>query len=172
MDKLKETLVAILVVVMITIIIIDKVIAPKEITTPNTIYNIEKNKELTNYVAVALNAYQIKGITLVIRYLSPEEQIFLSSPTGFTSAITQYKEGVYCISLINTTEENSIRLIGHEIVHVKQLYDKRIIYNDTSFIWNGKELFNEIPPYKERPWEIEALTKEDSLSEVIKEVIY
>jgi hypothetical protein len=169
MDKLKETLVAILLVVMTSIIILDKVIAPKEITTPNTIYNIEKDKELTKYVAVALNAYQIKGITLVIRYLSLEEQIYLSTATGFTSAVTQYKEGVYCISLIPTTPENSIRLIGHEIVHVKQLYDKRIIYSDTSFIWNGKELIKEIPPYKERPWEIEALTKEDSLSEIIKE---
>lgn len=172
MDKLKETLIAILVVIMITIIFIDKVIEPKVITTPNTIYNVEKNKELTNIVAVALNTYQIKEITIIIRYLTLQEQINLATPTGFTSAITQYQKGVYCISLIETSEENTIRLIGHEIVHVKQLYDKRIIYNDTSFIWNGKELINEIPPYKERPWEIEAITKEDSLSKVIKEVIY
>lgn len=172
MDNLKENLVGMLVFVLTLCVLTHNLFEPKEITTPNTIYNIEKDKELTKYVAVALNAYQIKGIKLVIRYLTIQEQIYLATPTGFTSAVTQYKNGVYCISLIKTTPENSINLIGHEITHVKQLYDKRIIYSDTSFIWNGKELYNEIPPYKERPWEIEALTKEDSLSEVIKEVIY
>lgn len=155
---------------MLALVLLNNVIKPKKITTPNTIYNIENNKELTKYLAVALNAYKIKGITIVIRYLTPEEINYLSSPTLFTSAVTQYKEGVYCISLIPTTEENSIRIIAHEIVHVKQLYDKRIIYNDTTFIWKGKKL-NSIPPYKERPWEIEAMTKEDSLANIINKEI-
>lgn len=169
-NNLSERLSSILMVIMVAMLLLNNVSKPKEITTPNIIYNVERNKELTKYLAVALNAYQIKNITIVIRYLSAEEFIFLSTPTGFTSAVTQYKDGVYCISLIPTSKENSIRLIAHEIVHVKQLYDKRIVYTDTSFAWKGKQL-KEIPPYNERPWEIEAIIKEDSLTKIINDEI-
>lgn len=170
LNEVINSIKGIIMIVMIVSALLMNVIKQQQITTPNTIYNIERNKELTKYLAVALNAYEIKNITIVIRYLTPEEFIYLSTPLGVTKAITQYKEGVYCISLVPTSPEESIRLIAHEIVHVKQLYDKRIIYTDTSFIWKGKQL-NEIPIYDERPWEIEAMTKEDSITKIIIEKI-
>jgi hypothetical protein len=171
LNEITESIKGIIMIVMVAFALLNNIINPKEITTPNTIYNVETNKELTKYLAVALNTYDIKKIIIVIRYLTPEEFIYLSTPLGVTKAITQYKEGVYCISLVPTSPEESIRLIAHEIVHVKQLYDKRIIYSDTSFIWKGKEMYSAIPIYDERPWEIEAMTKEDSITNIIKDEI-
>lgn len=172
MTKIKDTLTSILLILIVFWFVIHNVIEPKVITTPNLIYNAEKNENLKTYLAVALNAYGIRDIKIGIRYLTPKEQVLLSSPFAYTRAITQLNNGIYVISLIPTSEDETIRLIAHEIVHVKQLYDKRIVYNDTAFYWKGKNIINNIPPYKQRPWEIEALHKEDSIAEVIKDVIY
>jgi len=141
-----------------------------ELYTPNQVFNLGTQRDLDTILVAGLNALEIKGIQIAIRYVTERDKVIAKAPklAGFT-----YAEGnKYLVSIIPTTREHSIRIIAHELQHVKQLYDKRVMVNETQLIWLGEDFSNKIPPYKDRPWEIEAYHKEDSIISLMKKKLY
>ena len=73
----------------------------------------------------------------------------------------------------NQSESEMISTVAHELVHVQQTVSKRLVYkfdkdvNKLLVSWEGKEL-GEVSqiPYSERPWEVEAFSKEEILADM------
>ncbi len=141
----------------------------KELVTTNTIYNLDADPMLDTILAVGLKIYQIDNIQIGIRYTTNRKAII--SGEYHIDAYTVNEGNCYIITIIETDRKNSIRLIAHELTHVKQLYDKRVIVNNDQVIWEGEEI-NPIPEYMERPWEIEAFQYELDLIQKIENELY
>jgi len=73
----------------------------------------------------------------------------------------------------NQCESEMIATIAHELVHVKQSVSKEVVYkfdkdaNKLLVSWKGKELGEPSQiPYRERPYEVEAFSKEGILADM------
>ena len=73
----------------------------------------------------------------------------------------------------NQCDSEMISTIAHELIHVQQSVSKRLVYRFWSsdgkvhVSWEKKELGEASQiPYKERPWEVEAFSKEEILADM------
>ena len=73
----------------------------------------------------------------------------------------------------NQSTSEMISTLAHELVHVEQDVSKRLVYkfwsddNKVHVYWKGKELGEASQiPYRERPWEVEAFSKEGILADM------
>ena len=73
----------------------------------------------------------------------------------------------------NQSTSEQIATLAHELVHIQQDVSKRLQYKFWSsdkkvhVSWEGKELGEASQiPYKERPWEVEAFSKEEILADM------
>jgi hypothetical protein len=146
-----------------------KYFAKKEMVKTNTIYHIDADPMLDTIVAVGLQIYQIDNIKIGIRYTSDHKPI--KAGKYQIDAYTVNEGDCYVITLIETDRKKSIELIAHELTHVRQIYDKRIIVDGEDIIWKGKHI-KPIPEYMERPWEIEAFQYEVDLAQRIENALY
>jgi hypothetical protein len=60
----------------------------------------------------------------------------------------------FIIDICRTTEEEMLKSLAHEMVHVLQY--SRGELNEQMTMWRGKRVNAEKIPYSEQPWEIEA----------------
>jgi len=73
----------------------------------------------------------------------------------------------------NQSTSEMITTLAHELVHIKQGVSKEVVYkfdkdvNKLLVNWEGKNL-GEVSqiPYRERPWEVEAFSKEEILADM------
>ena len=129
----------------------------------NTTHDIGADKTLDTILHVALKYYDLKGLDVGIRYINSKNTPIKEQKNlnGYTNS----DGNNYLITIISTTKKNSIRIIAHEVTHIKQLYNKEIVLTKDKFLWMNKEM-NEIP-YDKRPWEIEAFKNEPIIEEYI-----
>jgi hypothetical protein len=81
----------------------------------------------------------------------------------------------YIIYVTPMNRVNTITIISHELVHLKQYADGRLKMIDNGIEWNGVELnINNLSQleYSSRPWEREAFQVGKILSNKLKNVLY
>ena len=77
----------------------------------------------------------------------------------------------------NMNTRNQLEILAHELVHVHQAITNKLQYRtwksdgDLHARWNGKEVgkVHEIP-YRERPWEVEAYSKQKDLYKFVQNI--
>lgn len=129
----------------------------------NITHDVGADKTLDTILHVALKYYDLKGLDIGIRYITSENTQVDQKRN--LSGYTISDSNNYLITMIPTSKIESIRIIAHEVTHIKQLYNKEIVLTSDKFIWMNKEM-NEIP-YDKRPWEIEAFGNETIIEEYI-----
>ena len=67
----------------------------------------------------------------------------------------------FLIEICRNTEEEMLKSLGHELVHVLQYARGEL--NETMTLWRGKKIDSEKIPYFEQPWEQEAIILEQKL---------
>ena len=72
----------------------------------------------------------------------------------------------------DVNREESITIISHELIHLKQYLTKELVYSNGIVYWYKKELTLNDIGYGDRPWETDAFKKEPELSNKIKSAIY
>lgn len=77
---------------------------------------------------------------------------------------------VYVIYIEDSGRSKDIEILSHELVHLKQYQDKRLVINGQVSIWLGDTL--NIKSYNDRPWEIEAFRKQGELDKNIRKLLY
>ena len=71
--------------------------------------------------------------------------------------------------------DEAIKVLSHEMIHLKQYYTKKLILEKDRVYWNGDVLYeSEINNlrYEDRPWESEAFAGQRGLENKIREVLY
>lgn len=79
----------------------------------------------------------------------------------------------YMVYMKKSSRSSAIEFLSHELIHLKQFNDDRLIKVDNiHMVWEGETLDAMAIPYKLRPWEKEAFEKSRELENKIRKKLY
>lgn len=126
-----------------------------------------RSAEVRRIVEFYLHHFEIENQKVVI-FMSPR------IPDGYKAylvAAFRDKHGVLGFTQVNVDNKlkgfDLAKVIGHEIYHIKQMADNRLVFlgNSLTVKWKGKIFSNPGRiPYERRPWERECLMQELSFA--------
>lgn len=97
----------------------------------------------------------------------PVRVVLVATDSGNQGSTTQLSDGRIFVWICAGSDEQIIRTIIHEMTHVKQLIDGRLLVTDEDEVFWRKEKyefdFDCGYDYAHAPWEVEAFKAEDSL---------
>lgn len=145
-----------------------------DIETTNMIANRTDRNYLDSIVYVGLNELNLDSVAVTIRQISPEVQAMFDSNSQLKAHIIG-KGKQYVIFVDDMSRDEAIKVLSHELVHLKQYYTKKLILEKDKVIWDGREVYqteiNETK-YEQRPWEAEAFAGQRGLENKIREILY
>ena len=145
-----------------------------DIETTNLIANRTDRNYLDSIVYVGLNEMNLDSIAITIRQISPDVQERFDSDSQLKAHIIG-KENQYIIFVDEMSRDEAIKVLSHELIHLKQYYTKKLILEKDKVIWDGREVYqSEIndTKYEQRPWEAEAFAGQRGLENKIREILY
>jgi predicted metallopeptidase len=145
-----------------------------DIQTTNMVSNRTDTDYLDSIVYVGLNEMNLDSIAITIRQISPEVQAMFDSESQLKAHIIG-KENQYIIFVDEMSRDEAIKVLSHELIHLKQYYTKKLILEKDKVYWDGEEIYqreiNETE-YERRPWEAEAFAGQRGLENKIREILY
>jgi predicted metallopeptidase len=145
-----------------------------DIQTTNLIANRTDRNYLDSIVYVGLNEMNLDSVAITIRQISPEVQAMFDSNSQLKAHIIG-KGNQYIIFVDEMSRDEAIKVLSHELIHLKQYYTKKLILEKDKVYWDGKEIYqreiNETK-YEQRPWEAEAFNGQRGLENKIREILY
>ena len=145
-----------------------------DIETTNMIANRTDRNYLDSIVYVGLNEMNLDSVAVTIRQISPEVQAMFDSNSQLKAHIIG-NGNQYIIFVDEMSRDEAIKVLSHELVHLKQYYTKKLILEKDKVIWDGREVYqteiNETK-YEQRPWEAEAFAGQRGLENKIREILY
>lgn len=144
------------------------------IETTNIVSNKTEEKYLDSIVHVGLNELNMDSIVVTIKPLTDEAKKRFEV-YGNLKAHIFGRDRQYFIFLDDMGRDESIKVLSHELIHLKQYYTKKLILSKTEAIWDGT-IYSEYQiselKYEDRPWEMEAFAKQRELQNKIEKVLY
>lgn len=133
----------------------------------NKIQNLTSAPYLDTIIAVGLKNLKIENVTVLIFKLN-KEQISSSDNSYDFRAHIRGVGNFYYIWIDNMSRSEYISVLSHELIHLRQYHERRLIYDDDGFInWQGKKYELSKIEYKDREWENEAFRKEVALKQMM-----
>lgn len=132
--------------------------------------NLIANRTFISYydtiASIGLSELNIEGVTLIFRSLEGNNEIDNHHLLAYI--IGEQNQYVIYISELNKFE--AIDIISHELIHLEQIRNERLIKRNGYSIWDGTEYSNDIE-YSRRPWEVDAFNRGRDLDNKIKEIL-
>ena len=146
-----------------------------DIETTNITLNYTDRLYLDTIVKVGLKQMGLDdNIVVSIRPISDEVQQRFDSEMILQAHIMG-KGNQYALFVDDMSRYEAIKVISHELVHLKQYRSEKLILNKNSVIWDGREYseweINNMD-YMRRPWEREAYDEQRWLSSTLNELLY
>lgn len=142
----------------------------------NFILNQTNKPYLDTILHVGLKHLNIKGVNILVKDLDDEIKDRITEQDGLNTEAFIIGEGnQYIIYISDFNRIKSIIVLSHELIHLEQYHDGRIIDYDDEMVWDNmmytdqeiKEIY-----YFNRPWEKEAFDNQDELNKKIKKDLY
>lgn len=148
----------------------------QNIEKTSDIYNItHKNSYIDTILYIGLNHLKIRDVVIVVKPLTDDIKLRFSQDIELKAYVRnsgkQYQ--LYIDGDLNRSE--SIEILSHELIHIKQYNDGRLIVGEQDIYWGNEIIKIEDLykiPYFNRLWEIEAFSEQEELTEKIKQTIY
>lgn len=138
-----------------------------ELSSSNEITNYHNKKFLDTIVAVGLKNLQISNVKVWIYPLRPDLRGIINDKYVLRAHVRGINN-FYYIWIDDMNKNEFIETLSHELLHIKQYHDKRLVYEDGSFVyWEGRKYDLYEIDYHQRPWEIEAFNKELTLKQMM-----
>lgn len=146
----------------------------------NTI-TLDSSIRVTNYtdknyldtiVSTGLSILNLEKINVVLLTLSPQIKDVMGPEEELQAHVREKEALTYYIWITDLPREKSIDVLSHELIHIEQYATNRLIFENNILLWELKEYDLNRYEYRNRPWEIEAFSKEKDLSIKIKEKLY
>lgn len=147
----------------------DKFYNEIQLSHSNKVANYTEMKFIDTALSVALDKKDIRNQTIVVNKLSQETK---DNFGGNLEAMVVHSNSVFYIFTDEVSHKEAINMLSHEVIHIKQYLDKRLIVIDKQVIWENEHLNHEMIPYEYRPWEIEAFDEQSELSEQVSQELY
>jgi hypothetical protein len=124
-------------------------------------------------VYAGLNAMGMDNMIVRIKDLDIASQRELSLDISYDAYIQYQDNTTYNMYVSSMDRDKSLTTISHELIHLKQYYDKRLVIVDNDIvIWEGQPISLSVVEYNYRPWEIEAFDKQKELENKIRKILY
>jgi len=147
-----------------------------EFKQENFILNQTNKPYLDTILHVGLKHLNIKGVTILVKDLNNEIKDKITEQDGLITEAFIFGEGnQYIIYIDDFNRIKSIIVLSHELIHLQQYHDERIINYDDEMVWNNMIYTNEEIKdmyYFNRPWEKEAFDNQEGLNKKIKKDLY
>jgi len=147
-----------------------------ENTNDNYVLNQTSYLYMDTVVYVGLAELGIRNKFIVIKPLDGHTIMSTSDDDNLTLEAAIIGNGTqFVIYVSKMNREKSIRVLSHELIHLKQYADRKLIITDSSILWNGVNLpFHVLYDIKyiDRPWEMEAFGYGAILNEKVKYTLY
>lgn len=145
-----------------------------DIETTNMVANRTEDNYLDSIVYVGLNELGMDSIAITIRPITEDvKRQFDSEGTLKAHILGRGKQ--YIIFLDDMGRDESIKVLSHELIHLRQYVTKKLILHKTEVVWDG-EVISEYKvselKYEDRPWEIEAFAEQRQLENKIRNILY
>jgi hypothetical protein len=145
-----------------------------DIETTNMVSNRTEDNYLDSVVYVGLNELGIDSLAITIRPITDEvKQQFDSEGTLKAHILGRGRQ--YIIFLDDMGRDESIKVLSHELIHLRQYVTQKLILHKNEVIWDGKVISGyEVSEskYNDRPWEIEAFAEQRQLESKIRNILY
>jgi len=142
----------------------------------NIISNQTNKPYLDTILHVGLKHLNIKGVTIIVKDLNVEIKKNITEQDGLiTQAFILGDGNQFIIYIDDFNRIKSIVVLSHELIHLEQYYDDRLIDYDGEMVWDNMVYTNEEIKdmyYFNRPWEKEAFDNQDELNKKIKKDLY
>jgi len=142
-----------------------------ELSNKNFVLNQGSKPYLDTIIQVGLDKMGIEGHTMLIK----EQEFKRDLGDEFTSEASIIYRNNQSIIFIKPSlnRVKAIKILSHELVHLQQYLDERLIVFDNGYIcWENDTLDFKQIPYDKRPWEREAFNYSPILEEDIKLELY
>jgi hypothetical protein len=123
----------------------------------------------SDIVNKGLEILNVKDVNVNIYYL---DDVNLKGNAASSDALLIGKNGLYDIYVKKgLTKTELIEAISHELIHLKQFEDKRLIKKEAGIvIWEGSTYEYSNIEYEDRQWEAEAFNNGRKLAKLIKNI--
>ncbi len=173
----KKLVFGIIISLIILLLIIFLVLRKKEInyfnqvtlSENNRIFNLVDNKYYDTVLSVGLDETGMKDVVVIIL---PITQASKNNFTGDLKAHIRYHDGNFYLYTDSYGHKESIRVISHEIIHIKQYLSKDLVFENGIVYWRGDVFDLQSSDYETRPWENEAFSEEGPLNNKISNILY
>jgi len=140
----------------------------------NFIQNKTDKPYLDSIVHVGMNELGIDGTYIIIKPLTEEAKQQFSNKLELKAHIKGLGKQ-YVIWVDDMDRDETITVFSHELIHLRQYYNGKLIVSDGLIKWNDQIIpVNELSTidYNARPWEIEAFQEQKYLDIDIRKVLY
>jgi len=137
----------------------------------NIVHNTTSYSYYDDIIHVGLNKLGIEETVVIVQEVST----IPNSNFGDLElkAVIRNSGNQYLILVNNLGRLEAIKVLSHELIHLKQYKSGRLIEKGGIITFEGKEYYkNELPNYYARPWEKEAFMQQmDLREEIAKEIL-
>jgi hypothetical protein len=149
----------------------------KDIELPNTsnfINNRTENKYLDTVLLLAADRLGIDAAIISVFPMSNETKINFERENNISlKAFIIGSDYRYAIYTEDLDRMESITVLSHEMIHLKQYNTKRLVVIGNGVVeWEGQKMDVNLIPYNDRPWEREAFREETKISKELKKILY
>lgn len=145
-----------------------------QISKNNYIQNKTDKPYLDSIIHVGMNELGIDSTYIIIKPLTEETKKQFSNELDLKAHIKGLGRQ-YVIWVDDMDREESITVLSHELIHLRQYYNGKLVVSNELIKWNDQIIpVNELSTidYNARPWEIEAFQEQKYLDIDIRKILY
>lgn len=127
------------------------------------------DRHLDTLIRLGLQELKIDNVQVIVKPLLDGDGIMKN--TTLDAYLVSYAHGTYFLYVKDFSKKGVIVPIAHELIHLKQYHDKRLIISGQTLYWDGQvELLEQAMAvsYKSRAWEREAFEKQTALADTLR----
>jgi hypothetical protein len=139
----------------------------------NHVINRTNMKYADTIILAGLHALDITDVNVLILPIdiSQPDNIIFEAYIIPVKEDPPFKEKKYLIRTKDFSRIQALEILSHELIHLYQFYTLKLTDNGRFIIWDNK-VYENIPDYFDRPWEIEAFRNQTELKNKIETLLY
>lgn len=143
-----------------------------ELSNNNIITNKTSKSYLDTLVSKGLDVLDLKGKYVIIKNLDPSLKEALGTDTELRAAIIGERDQ-YVIYIDDLGRHESLTILSHELIHLEQYSSGRLKKINNRIISFNNEIYDiSVIQYRDRPWEIEAFSREKDLKNTLENSLF
>ena len=146
---------------------------PVTLSENNYIINLSEEKYVDTIVSVGLDQLGIKECSVTIEKMPQRIKDLFYEQNQLNLEATVFGDNFMFSILTNDLNRgNSILVLSHELIHLKQYNSGRLVYVGDGFVTFDNKVYKVTDiPYNDRPWEKEAFEQQYDLADKVRKIL-